>query len=137
MKDYYKILEIQPDASLEVLTNAYRALVRKYHPDLYHTRLKGPMNARMQELNEAYETLNNPIRRAEYDKRYQAALQEQNTRKLQPIRWKVLLLWALGTFLLLKILLKPLLFSPWGRLILLGAFCCLLFRLLSLTKQKR
>ena len=34
MKDYYKILQVAPDASPEVIQMAYKALAKKYHPDL-------------------------------------------------------------------------------------------------------
>ena len=34
MKDYYKILQVAPDASTEVIQMAYKALAKKYHPDL-------------------------------------------------------------------------------------------------------
>ena len=33
MKDYYRILEISPSASVEVIKASYRALAKKYHPD--------------------------------------------------------------------------------------------------------
>ena len=56
MKDYYKILGVDPSAEAEVISSAYRALVRKYHPDTY----KGSdAEVKMKELNEAYEVLNN------------------------------------------------------------------------------
>jgi curved DNA-binding protein CbpA len=133
MKDYYKILEIQPDASLEVMNNAYRALVRKYHPDLYHVKQKTLMNAKMQEINEAYKTLSTPTSRAEYDRRYKQPVQE--TPPVRKVDWKPLLLWALGTFILVRYLVKPLLFSPIGKLLLIGAIFILIFKVL-LPKKK-
>ena len=64
MKDYYDILQVSPNAEQEVIEVAYRRLARKYHPDVY----SGPDAAdRMRELNEAYEVLSGPRRRAEYD----------------------------------------------------------------------
>ena len=33
-KNYYKILEIDQDASEEIIEKAYKTLVKKYHPDL-------------------------------------------------------------------------------------------------------
>ena len=33
MKDYYRILEVSPSASFEVIKASYRALAKKYHPD--------------------------------------------------------------------------------------------------------
>lgn len=34
MKNYYKILEVDKNASNEVIKVAYKSLVKKYHPDL-------------------------------------------------------------------------------------------------------
>ena len=63
MKDYFGILQVSPDAEQEVIEAAYRQLARKYHPDVY----SGPDAAqRMRELNEAYEVLGDPRKRAEY-----------------------------------------------------------------------
>gem|GEM_PF-3358533 len=50
MKDYYKILRVVPDAESEIISSAYRALCRKYHPDAY----KGSdAENNMREINEA------------------------------------------------------------------------------------
>ncbi len=70
MKDYYKILELHPEASEEVIQKAYRALARKHHPDQYHSSNKAHSSERMKELNEAYTTLSNPIRRQQYDRKF-------------------------------------------------------------------
>lgn len=40
MKDYYKILQVASDASPEVIQMAYKALAKKYHPDLNPGRKK-------------------------------------------------------------------------------------------------
>ncbi len=66
MKDYYKILQVSPDAAPEVIQMAYKALAKKYHPDL------NPDNAeqtqeQMKELNEAFEILSDSEKRARYD----------------------------------------------------------------------
>ena len=64
MKDYYDILQVSRNAEQEVIEAAYRRLARKYHPDVH----SGPDAAlRMRELNEAYEVLGDPGKRAEYD----------------------------------------------------------------------
>lgn len=64
MRDYYAVLQVRPDADAEVIAAAYRSLARKYHPDHTHddTGLQ-----RMRELNEAFATLSDPVRRREYD----------------------------------------------------------------------
>jgi len=63
-KDYYKILEIERDASEEEIKLAYRRLAKKYHPDLNKTDPKA--KERFIELHEAYETLIDPIKRKIY-----------------------------------------------------------------------
>ena len=137
MKDYYKILEIQPDASLEVMNNAYRALVRKYHPDQFHTTLKGPMTAKMQEINEAYNTISNADSRAEYDRHYQASPPPfSQPASLPAFRWKALLFWAIGTFIIARLLLKPLLFNPVGRVFILGILLYILFKAFKRSKDR-
>ena len=68
-KDYYAVLGVDEDASQEDLKKAYRKLARQYHPD----RNKEPAaEARFKEINEAYEVLKDPDKRAKYD-RYGAA----------------------------------------------------------------
>ena len=64
MRNYYDILQVSPDAEQEVIQAAYRRLARKYHPDVN----SGPGAAkRMREMNEAFEVLGDPRKRAEYD----------------------------------------------------------------------
>ena len=63
--DYYKILQIDPEAEPEIIEAAYRRLARKYHPDVS----KSPDAVqRMQQINVAYEVLRDPAKRAEYDR---------------------------------------------------------------------
>ena len=59
MKDPYSILGVKRDASDEEIKNAYRALVRKYHPDNYadDNPLKELATEKMQEVNEAYDEI--------------------------------------------------------------------------------
>ena len=59
MKDPYSILGVSRDASDEEIKNAYHELVRKYHPDNYtdDNPLKDLANEKMQEVNEAYDTI--------------------------------------------------------------------------------
>lgn len=75
MEDYYKILEISPTASVEVLTQAYRTLVKKHHPDRYYSSShKQQMGRHLQLINEAYTILSDPKRREQYDTDYAAYL---------------------------------------------------------------
>ncbi len=66
-KDYYLILQVQPSAEPEVIQAAYRTLARKYHPDVEDNN-----PVQMQELNEAYEVLSSPDKRAAYDRWYRS-----------------------------------------------------------------
>ncbi len=120
MKDYYKTLEVHPQASLDVLNNAYRTLVRKHHPDVYHTHHKAMADERMREINEAYTVLSNEASRVEYDRRYR-----QWQRPPHPPSARTpfgtlrgVLLWGVGTYVLLKYLLLPLAANPFMRLML-------------------
>jgi curved DNA-binding protein len=64
-KDYYQTLGVSKDASDKAIKSAYRKLARKYHPDL------NPDDKQAEEqfkaLNEAYEVLSDPSKRAKYD----------------------------------------------------------------------
>jgi DnaJ family protein C protein 3 len=57
-KDYYKILGVPRDASLREIKKAYRKLAQEWHPDTYRGDLpKEKVEAKMSEINEAYEVL--------------------------------------------------------------------------------
>ena len=59
MKDPYSILGVKRDATDDEIKSAYRALVRKYHPDNYadDNPLKELATEKMQEINEAYDEI--------------------------------------------------------------------------------
>lgn len=61
-KDYYQILGVNKDASQEQLKEAYRKMAHKYHPDK-----SGGDEKKFKEINEAYQILSNPQKRAQYD----------------------------------------------------------------------
>lgn len=63
MRNYYKALEVTPSADSEAIKSAYRRLAKSQHPD------RGGTAAGFQSLNEAYELLSNPAKRADYDQR--------------------------------------------------------------------
>lgn len=64
-KDYYKVLGVERGASDDEIKKAFRKLARKHHPDVS----KAPdAAARMQDLNEAYDVLRDPEKRAAYDR---------------------------------------------------------------------
>lgn len=63
-KDYYSILGVDRNASEQDIKNAFRALSKKYHPDVS----KEPDAAeRFKEINEAYQVLSDPERKQRYD----------------------------------------------------------------------
>ncbi|CAH2072589.1 unnamed protein product [Thlaspi arvense] len=65
VEDYYKILEVDYDATEELIRLNYRKLALKWHPDKH----KGDSAAteKFQEINEAYNVLMDPATRFEYD----------------------------------------------------------------------
>jgi curved DNA-binding protein len=63
--DYYKTLGVDRSTSQEEITKAYRKLARKYHPDLNPE--DGNAKKRFQEIQTAYDTLNDPEKRKLYD----------------------------------------------------------------------
>lgn len=65
-KDYYEIMQVNEMAESAVIAAAYKALAAKYHPD---RNPSADATRRMQALNEAYEVLSDPHKRADYDRR--------------------------------------------------------------------
>jgi curved DNA-binding protein CbpA len=61
MRDLYATLQVHPLAEDEVIRAAYRTLARKYHPD------HGGDSVRMTQINDAWDVLGDPARRAAYD----------------------------------------------------------------------
>jgi curved DNA-binding protein len=63
-KDYYKVLGVGRDASAEEIKRTYRKLARKYHPDVSKEK---NAEEKFKEVQEAYEVLHDPKKRAAYD----------------------------------------------------------------------
>ena len=62
-KDYYKILGVEKGASKDELKKAFRKLAHEHHPDK-----KTGNEAKFKEINEAYQTLSDDTKRAQYDR---------------------------------------------------------------------
>ncbi|KAL1349547.1 hypothetical protein HN51_026072 [Arachis hypogaea] len=65
-KDYYKILEVDYDATDDAIRSNYIRLALKWHPD--KQKDQGAATTRFQEINEAYQVLSDPVKRREYDR---------------------------------------------------------------------
>ena len=63
-RDYYKILGVDRSVTADALKTAYRRLARKFHPDVSK---EANAEARFKEVQEAYEVLKDPEKRAAYD----------------------------------------------------------------------
>jgi molecular chaperone DnaJ len=61
-KDYYNILGVEKNASKDEMKKAFHKLAHKYHPD----KNKGD-DSKFKEVNEAYQTLSDDQKRAQYD----------------------------------------------------------------------
>ena len=64
-KDYYDTLGVKRGASADEVKRAYRKLARKYHPDVSKER---NAEAKFKDVQEAYEVLKDPEKRATYDR---------------------------------------------------------------------
>ncbi len=64
-RDYYEVLGVPRDASQEEIKKAFRRLARQYHPDVNRTK---EAEEKFKEINEAYEVLSDPEKRAAYDR---------------------------------------------------------------------
>ena len=74
--DHYETLQLSPNASAEMIERVYRVLAKRYHPDNGET---GNVD-RFTEVQAAFETLSDPLRRAAYDVKY-----DEN----RQITWKI------------------------------------------------
>lgn len=63
-KNPYDVLGVSKDASADEIKKAYRKLSKKYHPDLNH---EPGAEERFKEVNDAYEILGDPQKKAQYD----------------------------------------------------------------------
>lgn len=67
-QDYYELLGVSRGASEKEIKSAYRKLARKWHPDLHPAAEKKEAEEKFKKINEAYEVLKDPDKRARYDR---------------------------------------------------------------------
>lgn len=76
--DYYTVLELNSTATQDEVRDAYYFLARRYHPDRFRTgplkNLLGGIEAYFTQVTEAYNTLYDPARRTEHDRKRAADL---------------------------------------------------------------
>ena len=66
-RDYYEVLGVDKSDDEKTIKKAYKRLARKYHPDLNPDNPK-EAEAKFKEVNEAYDVLKDPNKRAQYDR---------------------------------------------------------------------
>jgi curved DNA-binding protein CbpA len=83
MKNYYEILEINENASFEVIEKVYRVLAKKYHPDLNNENYKEESEKKFKEIVEAYDVLSNQKKKAEYDRKLSSSKRLNDNKNYQ------------------------------------------------------
>ena len=76
-RDYYVVLNVQPQASQQEIKLAYRKLALQYHPDRNGGNIH--TEALFKEINEAYSILSNQQKRADYNRMREAKTTSANT----------------------------------------------------------
>ena len=69
-KDYYKVLGVDNEADDRTIKRAYRNLIKKHHPDKATAKgvPKEEAEKKMAAINEAWEVLSDPEKRAQFDR---------------------------------------------------------------------
>lgn len=82
MKNYYEILQVNENASIEIIEKAHKVLVKKYHPDLQKDiKEKHITEQKLKLINEAYDVLSNEFLKEQYDIELKKEKEERLKRK--------------------------------------------------------
>ena len=81
--NYYEILKVSKHANEEEIKSSYKALVKKYHPDLY-VGDKDFAEKKIKEINEAYKILSDPETKKEYDNYLNPPIEQNVYQTYQP-----------------------------------------------------
>jgi len=68
--NYYRILGVAPTANDDEIKHAYRVLAKRYHPDAMPPEKREWAREQMARINAAYQVLQDPQRRIEYNRRH-------------------------------------------------------------------
>jgi len=73
MKDFYKILEVCSNATMDEINTQHRFLVHAWHPDKFPNKdQKIKAEEKLKNINEAYSILSDPIKREKYNREFLA-----------------------------------------------------------------
>ncbi|MCE9645152.1 MAG: DnaJ domain-containing protein [Chloroflexi bacterium] len=87
MDDLYLVLGIEPDANPEMLQERFRFLAQAYHPDKFASpKQKLLAEEEFKKINNAYQVLSNPIKRADYDKQRKYSINYSNRNRSDTLK---------------------------------------------------
>ncbi|MCM8795224.1 MAG: molecular chaperone DnaJ [Candidatus Omnitrophica bacterium] len=78
-RDYYEILGVKKNATLEEIKKAYREMALRYHPDRVPSEQKKEAEEKFKEISEAYAVLSDPQKRALYDQYGHSGIDQRYT----------------------------------------------------------
>lgn len=83
MKNYYEILEVNENASKEIINKVFKIHIKKNHPDLFQDEEKTKMEEKVKKINEAYDTLSDETKRNLYDEKLKEEKEDIENEKLK------------------------------------------------------
>jgi molecular chaperone DnaJ len=88
-KDYYEVLGVDRAASAEEIKKAFRQQAKKHHPDLNPGNKEA--EEKFKELNEAFQVLSDPKKRAQYDQFGHSAFRPEDFAGFRTFSWEDIL----------------------------------------------